>query len=204
MPTTLLDPTRSATVRIEAWRDDVVDELGHDPRSLYVETYWLPVLGPSTTWLLRKLAAGLEEAPAGFELDLDETARALGVGGLGERQRTSPLVRSLGRCVDFDMAQLRSRTTLAVRRRLPSLGRRHLVRLPAALRERHAAYLAGVPQDSSIERQRGRGRLLAVAMAELGEDRAAIETQLMRWCYHPALARECADWAYGAARARAT
>ena len=33
-------------LRIEAWIDPVIDELGHDPRSAYVETFWLPVLGP--------------------------------------------------------------------------------------------------------------------------------------------------------------
>jgi hypothetical protein len=35
----------------------VVDTLGFDPRSSYVED-WLGILGPSTTWLLRRLAAG--------------------------------------------------------------------------------------------------------------------------------------------------
>jgi hypothetical protein len=29
--------------------DDVIDALGHDPRSHYVETYWLGTLGPPTT-----------------------------------------------------------------------------------------------------------------------------------------------------------
>ena len=33
----------------EPWLDPVIDELGHDPRSAYVETFWLPVLGPPTT-----------------------------------------------------------------------------------------------------------------------------------------------------------
>ncbi|MGH9299637.1 MAG: hypothetical protein ACRDZT_06945 [Acidimicrobiales bacterium] len=33
-------------LRVEAWPDPVVDEIGHDPRSSYVEIFWLPVLGP--------------------------------------------------------------------------------------------------------------------------------------------------------------
>ena len=33
---------------VEPWPDPVIDELGHDPRSAYVERFWLPVLGPST------------------------------------------------------------------------------------------------------------------------------------------------------------
>ena len=38
----------SPSVRITAWEDPVVDLLGHDPRSPYVERFWLAVLGPST------------------------------------------------------------------------------------------------------------------------------------------------------------
>ena len=29
---------------VEPWHDPVIDEVGHDPRSAYVETFWLPVL----------------------------------------------------------------------------------------------------------------------------------------------------------------
>nr|MBA3655146.1 hypothetical protein [Actinomycetota bacterium] len=69
----------AGTLDIRPWPDPVIDVLGHDPRSHYVETYWLSVLGPSTTWLLRRLARGLETSPAGFTLSLDSTARALGL-----------------------------------------------------------------------------------------------------------------------------
>jgi len=40
----------------------------------------LGILGPSTTWLLRRLAAGLEASPDGFDLPLADTAQALGPG----------------------------------------------------------------------------------------------------------------------------
>jgi len=36
-------------LRVEAWTDPVVDRVGHDPRSTYVERFWLGVLGPSCT-----------------------------------------------------------------------------------------------------------------------------------------------------------
>ena len=32
---------------IEPWPDPVIDRLGHDPRSAYVERFWLSILGPS-------------------------------------------------------------------------------------------------------------------------------------------------------------
>ena len=57
-------------LHIRPWPDDVIDHMGHDPRSAYVEDYWLGLLGPSTTWLLRRLAAGFEYSPEGFDLDL--------------------------------------------------------------------------------------------------------------------------------------
>src|SRR3989442_11314960 len=68
------------TLTVRPWPDDVIDALGHDPRSAYVEQFWLGILGPSTTWLLRRLATGLEAEPAGFALPLADTARALGLG----------------------------------------------------------------------------------------------------------------------------
>ena len=36
-------------LQVRPWSDDVVDELGFDPRSSYVEDYWLGILGPSST-----------------------------------------------------------------------------------------------------------------------------------------------------------
>src|SRR5438270_4518344 len=67
-----------AVLPIRPWPDGVIDALGHDPRSAYVERFWLGILGPSTTWLLRYLANGLDESPEGFDLDLAATAQALG------------------------------------------------------------------------------------------------------------------------------
>ena len=122
-------------LRVEPWHDPVVDSLGYDARSAYVETFWLPVLGPSTTWLLRHFAGRLEESPQGVDLDVEDTARSL---GLGERlSPNAPFARTVKRCVDFEMAEWRAPGLLAVRVRLPPLARRHLRRLPACLQTRH-------------------------------------------------------------------
>ena len=127
-------------LRIRPWSDDVVDKLGFDPRSSYVEDFWLGILGPSTTWLLRRLAAGFEYSPDGFGLDLAETARSL---GLGDRSgQHSPFVRSINRTVQFGLAQVSGPEELSVRRRLPPLNRAQLLRLSPALQARHAAWQA--------------------------------------------------------------
>ncbi len=121
---------------IVPWTDPVIDALGFDPRSPYVETFWLGILGPSTTWLLRRIAAGLDRHPEGFELALEQTALALGLGARGGRN--APLVRSLARCCQFGAATFCGTNSLAVRRRpLCSPARRSSRRLPAELRVAH-------------------------------------------------------------------
>jgi hypothetical protein len=189
----------AATLLIRPWPDQVIDALGFDPRSSYVETYWLGVLGPSTTWLLRRLAAGLEAHPSGFELDLPETAFRLGLGARGGRH--SPFARALGRCVQFGLARQEGRDGLGVRRKLPPLTRRQLVRLPTSLQQEHDRWQDAERVRPEVDRLRLRSRRLALSLLELGEDLETTERQLLRWRFHPALAREAAAWAWDRHRA---
>src|SRR5438270_1857139 len=92
------------TLTVRPWADDVIDSLGFDPRSAYVERFWLGILGPSTTWLLRRIAAAFDRSPVGFDLPLAATARELGLGDKGGRH--SPFMRALWRCRQFDLARL--------------------------------------------------------------------------------------------------
>ena len=171
----------------------MIDRLGHDPRSPYVEQFWLGVLGPSTTWLLRRLAAGLEASPAGFELPLAETARAIGLGEKGGRH--SPFMRALVRCCQFGLAQPHDQRTLAVRRRLPPLNRRQLARLPETLQDAHREWQDEQLRQPEPDQMRRRARRLALSLLELGEDVEATERQLQRWRFAPTLSREATAWA---------
>ncbi len=182
------------TIAIRPWPDGVIDALGHDPRSSYVEQFWLGILGPSTTWLLRRLAAGLEANPAGFDLPLADTARALGLGTKGGRH--SPFMRALGRCCQFGLAEAKGDGILAVRRKLPPLNRRQLLRLPPALQAAHEEWQRNQLQTPAAEQLRRRCRRLALSLVELGEDLEATERQLERWKFHPTLSREAAQWAW--------
>jgi hypothetical protein len=130
-----------SVLKITPWPDPVLDHLGHDPRSSYVETFWLAILGPSTTFLLRRLADRFDAEPDGFVLDLDETARSLGLGIRSGRH--APFQRALDRCVVFGLARQPFSATLAVRRRMPPLARRQLHRLPPSLRQQHDRLLQG-------------------------------------------------------------
>lgn len=129
---------------------------GHEPDSHYVERFWLPVLGPSTTWLIRLLNLHLERDGDDARLSIADAGYAL---GLGERPgRHSPLLRALGRAADFDLVMRAldhdaSSTSpappdtheiaLLVRRTLPTLSHRLVERLsPTLAREHHEAALS--------------------------------------------------------------
>lgn len=184
----------TGTLRVEPWPDAVIDALGHDPRSTYVETFWLGTLGPSTTWLLRRVAYGLEASPTGFDLDLSVCARELGLGDKGGRH--SVFARSLGRLAQFDVARWSpSEALLQVRRWLPPLTRHQVARLPTALQARHNEWQAQQLATPPAAAVRQRCRALAQALLVTGSDRAATERQLTAWEFHPALSYEAANWA---------
>ena len=155
--------------------------------------FWLGILGPSTTWLLRYMANRLDATPEGFDLDLASTAQALGLGSKGGRH--SPFMRALSRCCQFDVAEARPDGTLAVRRKLPPLTRRQVMRLSPELIAAHQAWQEAELLTPAHEQQRRRSRRLALSLIELGEDAQAAEDQLARWRFHPVLCREAAAWA---------
>ncbi len=121
-------------VRVTAWSDPVLDRLGHDPRSVYVERYWLSILGPTCLLLLRRLASELEQEPDGFVLESGQWALELGIGMKGGKN--GPFWRAIDRACRFGAAQ-RNGDLLAVRRRLPPLTNRQVERLPSRLVDSH-------------------------------------------------------------------
>jgi hypothetical protein len=176
------------------WPDPVIDRLGYDPRSLYVETFWLGILGPTCTWLMRRFAAGFDDKPDGFDLGLPDTARALGLGDRAGRQ--SPFRRALARCVKFEMARREGPTTLAVRRRIAPMPRRHLQHLPDSLQNRHAQWMVPARSSPVLEEARRHARRLALALLASENGRPEVELQLVRWQVHPAIAHEATQWAW--------
>src|SRR5690349_11979193 len=149
-----------AAIRVMPWPDPVLDVIGHDPRSWYAETFWLPTLGPTSLLLLRHLADRFEQQPQGVDLPVADTAAALGLGPRDGDQ--SPLVRSLQRLQQFELAVHDGDTTVAVRRALPPVHRRHVRRLPAALQARHAEWTA--EQSSPVDLARRRARRFALTL----------------------------------------
>ena len=184
-----------ARLRVMAWNDDERDLVGHDPRSVYVERFWLGTLGPSSTWLLRTLAYGLEAAPTGFVMECASTARML---GLGERfQRNSAFAKAVDRLTLFHLALTPAPGEIAVRRFVPWLTRRNVVRLPVELQHEHLAWEAQrLGPAASGDEHRRRAAQLAQSMARMGDDVAAVERGLAQMGFHPALCRPTAEWAW--------
>lgn len=122
------------TIEIVPIRHPVVEALGHAPTSQYAEQFWLPVIGPSSLWVHRRLTAGLLTHRSGYVLHLPTLGREIGLGaGTG---RNSPVVRTLTRLVDFHLAEIAD-DRLGVYTKLPPLTRRQATRLPDHLAQRH-------------------------------------------------------------------
>ena len=181
------------TLTVLAWPDEVIDAVGHLPCSAYVESFWRGILGPSTTFLLRHLVTSLEAAPEGFDLPLAVTARRLGLGDKGGRH--SPFMRSLARLVQFELAELEDESTLLVRRRVPPLNRRQVIRLPELLQTAHLRWQEEQLRTPPVEQLRRRSRQLALTYLETGLDQDEVERHLLRLSYHPAMAHESTRWA---------
>ncbi len=121
------------------WDDPRATAHWHDLRGDYVERFWLGVLGPATTLLLRRFARGFVERPDGFRVSPADTAGALGMGrGTGKH---SMIARTVDRACQFKAAFVVDEHTLAVRSLLPPLTGRQLARLPVTLQRAHDAWL---------------------------------------------------------------
>lgn len=186
-------PAEARTViEVVPWNDPISDSLGYDPRSWYVEQFWLGLIGPTGTWLLRRTAGMFDHSPNGFELQLEDTARELGLGpNIG---RHSPMGKALGQLERFGLSRTTPRA-LAVRRRVPPMALRHLQRLPGRLRDLHDEWCGTRRCGGTLTDQRRRSRSIALELFDAGLDRESVELRLIKWHVHPALAHEATRWA---------
>ncbi|MGA1344950.1 MAG: hypothetical protein ACO35E_03125 [Ilumatobacteraceae bacterium] len=134
----------------------------HDPRSAYVERFWISTLGPSATWIMRRLADEFDANPDGFVIDVSELAGSLGMSWA--RRQDSPFGRALHRCVMFGLARP-GRDGYEVRRRVPDLGARQIARLTPEMRSTHEQWLARTSTHDA--------RAIADGLVSVGIDRRA-------------------------------
>lgn len=118
--------------------DPRVAHAGFDLEHAYVERCWAPVLGPTSTALLRRLPALWAEAEP-VRADFVELSRSLGVGT--GRGANSPLSRTLDRLVRYRFARQAGDGRWEVFRQVRPLEAHELHRLPEWSRRMHAELL---------------------------------------------------------------
>jgi len=183
-----------STVTVHAWPDPILDTIGHDPRSAYVETFWLPTLGPTALLLLRHVAHRLDHEPKRFELELTETCRALGLGA--REGSASPVMKSFDRLTLFDLACSDGSGNLAVRRNVPPVNARHVRRLPRALQDAHVQWSEDPVGEDPTRSMRQRARRMAFTLIEQGDDLDHVERVLHATGFHPSVCRDASSWAW--------
>ena len=127
-------------------------------------------------------------------MDVVEFSQSL---GLGTRDgASSPLMRSLDRLTQFDLACALKPSAFAVRRNVPPVNRRHIHRLPDTLKREHANWVDAQLTETPIEHARRRARRMAFTLFEQGEDLDRVERTLLGIGFHPSVCRESAEWAH--------
>lgn len=191
LPPTILS---SDVITLIPWRDHRTDASGHDPRSTYVEEFWLGTLGPTTTWFLRHCATLLDDTDSTF-VNLRHTATVLGIGHEGGAG--SAMAKTLTRACRFRTVRSVGSTTLAVRVRLPQLSHRQVQRLPKPVQRRHAGFVTANASPNTLRHQQKRARPLAACLIDHSANIAEMERQLALFRFHPAVVAEAVRWAWG-------
>ena len=127
-----------AQIRVVCWDEPTFEAIVFPVHHPYVESLWLPVIGPSATWMLRRLSAWATACPDGVDVALVELSGSLGLGWASGR--TSSVQRTLRRLVMFGLAQWTGE--LAVRTIVPPLSPRQLTRLAPGLVRVHDRMVA--------------------------------------------------------------
>lgn len=124
-------------LHVTAWRDPVIEAAGHRPASPYIETVWLPILGPASTWGWQRLARIAAASKPAVTIDAVELAASIGLGtGLG---RNAPISRTIARMEAFGTLQ-RSGDTLGVRLALPDVPEHRAAKLCASAQMAHRRF----------------------------------------------------------------
>ena len=149
---TLTTQTHNETVAVYPWSDPIFDSSGFPARSDYVEQFWLGILGPTATWLLRRCAGLVVDRPEGSVVDLNVLAHSLGLAY--HHGRHNPFSRGFDRCIMFGLMRhmALAPSVFAVRTTVPPLSLRHLSRLPESLQTAHSDWQAAL-QGAAVGRQ---------------------------------------------------
>jgi hypothetical protein len=119
---------------LEPWAQPHFDRWGSEPRSTYVERFWLPVIGPSSLVLARSITTGFESNNGSYRVDASHQATAIGVS-------PSQLRRVLDRLVVFGVAKTLGPDMFCIRTMWPVIGSGAIRQLTASLHQQHSDWL---------------------------------------------------------------
>ncbi len=184
------DGDEGTTLFVKPWLDPIVDSLGFDPRSSYVEHFWLPILGPSCIFLLRRMAWSFDLEEGTQEMSLGDMSYEIGLGspkGFG-----NSITRTLNRSIQFGMAKLMPNGVLAIRRSMPPLNQRQLARLPEDLRELHNTLTNG-PSEATGNAVQRRSVQLALSLIDYQANESVAQEAFARWHVDESVAAAAMD-----------
>jgi hypothetical protein len=130
-----------------AWDDPVVDQRGFPGLSLYADLFWLPIIGPSSLALFRRVNVHLPPDDHACEFRFEALSSALGLGR--GASKNAPLPRAIDRCVRFGLAKRTGANSFAMRRFVSPISRHQLSQLPPELQDLHSSYLAAAPSTTA-------------------------------------------------------
>jgi hypothetical protein len=122
-----------AEVMVRAWNMERAGAM-FPVQHQYVEMLWLPVIGPSSTWLLRRLSGWSLACPEGLRVVLAELSESLGLGW--SSGPNSSLQRSMRRLMMFGLARWTD-DVFEVATIVPPISDRQLARLSPGLVRAH-------------------------------------------------------------------
>lgn len=128
--------------------NQMVRASGIEPTDPYLEMCWLPVVGPSTTALVRHIAHVTADGGE-THVPLSHLGRQLGLGRVEVPSRNNRLIRTLARAEQFGLAFSSidvpgTSMTLGINSEVALVPKRLLERLPHAARHYHAATVEAV------------------------------------------------------------
>lgn len=128
--------------------NQMVRASGIEPTDPYLEMCWLPVVGPSTTALVRHIAHVTADGGEAH-VPLSDLGRQLGLGPVEVPSRNNRLIRTLTRAEQFGLAFSSINVpgesmTLGINSEIALVPNRMLERLPYAARQHHAAIVEAV------------------------------------------------------------
>jgi hypothetical protein len=107
------------------------------PEDAYVDAVWLPVLGPASFTVWRRLARDAATTP-GCDTSLERLAATVGLGSA--RGTQSGIARALRRLERFGLIRRSGDNLLVVRCRLPFASPHQLERLDPSIRAIHRVF----------------------------------------------------------------